>query len=151
MTGRYLYKAKRVDNGEWVEGFYYKMDETTYCFTEDYEKQIQTHHYILFEQMTDWGLPNRMCQVKIDPSTLCQCTGLKDKSGKLIWENDIVMLNQMGFAQRDIYAKVEFNDGCFDLKGIRWRDYLKCYVVNHAVEVIVNIFDNPELLDVEEC
>ena len=33
-----LFKAKRKDNGKWVEGYYYKMSETTYCFKEDYER-----------------------------------------------------------------------------------------------------------------
>lgn len=49
-----LFKAKRLDNGEWVEGHYYKMPETTYCFKEDYEKNpVPIHHYIVFSRMTD--------------------------------------------------------------------------------------------------
>lgn len=87
-----LFKAKRIDNGEWVEGHYYKMSETTYCFKEDYErKPVPEHHYILQERMTDWGLPNQIVQIEIVPETLCQFTGLCDKSGKKIWENDILM------------------------------------------------------------
>lgn len=47
-----LFKAKRKDNGKWVEGYYYKMSETTYCFKEDYErKPVSEHHYILQERM----------------------------------------------------------------------------------------------------
>lgn len=43
-----LFKAKRIGNGKWVEGYYYKMSKTTYCFKEDYErKPVPEHHYIL--------------------------------------------------------------------------------------------------------
>lgn len=66
-----LFKGKRIDNGEWVEGYYYKISETTYCFKEDYErKPVPEHHYILQERMTDWGLPNQMVQIEIDPLTV---------------------------------------------------------------------------------
>lgn len=91
METRYLYKAKRIHDGKWVEGHYYKMSETTYAFAEDYERNpVPVHHYILFEQMTDWGLPNRMMQVEVDPATICQYTGKHDMSGKAVWEGDVI-------------------------------------------------------------
>lgn len=93
MNRQILFKAKRKDNGKWVEGYYCKLDETTYCISEDYERHpVPTHHYILYETMTDWGLPNRFLQFEIDPDTICQFTGLIDKNGRKIWENDIVTI-----------------------------------------------------------
>lgn len=43
-----LFKAKRKDNGKWVEGYYYKMSETTYCFKEDYERKPVSEHTIRY-------------------------------------------------------------------------------------------------------
>lgn len=101
MNRQILFKAKRKDNGKWVEGYYCKLDETTYCISEDYERHpVPTHHYILYETMTDWGLPNRFLQYEIDPTTLCQYIGLNDKNGRKIWENDIVTITLGRFLYR---------------------------------------------------
>ena len=75
-----LFRGKWLGNGEWVEGYYCKISETTYAFAEDYERNPIPVHYILQEVMTDWGLPNRFNQYEVDPETLCQYTELKDKT-----------------------------------------------------------------------
>ena len=70
MEDRYLFKAKRTDNEEWVQGYLFGI----------WEKR-----YIL------WGMTNDIPNmIEVDPSTICQCTGLRDKNDKLIWENDIL-------------------------------------------------------------
>lgn len=155
-----LFKAKRIDNGEWVEGYYYKISETTYCFKEDYErKQVPEHHYILQERMTDWGLPNQMVQIEIDPKTLCQFTGLCDKNGKKIWENDIIK-----YHFGEVYAPIKYGcyQNCFDSQKaehigfyVDWSDD-KClrkdlgYWIDMVDAVPVgNVFDQPELLHEE--
>ena len=148
-----LFKGKRIDNGEWVEGYYYKISETTYCFKEDYErKPVPEHHYILQERMTDWGLPNQMVQIEIDPETLCQFTGLCDKNGKKIWENDICDRKE----KYPEVVKMTNGDWTLDYSYALGRDYGNSYCnlgfyVNErkCVEVIGNIFDNPELLQEE--
>lgn len=173
MNREILFKAKRIDNGEWVEGYYCKLDETTYCVSEDYERHpVPTHHYILYETMTDWGLPNRFLQFEIDPDTRCQYTGLTDKDGKKIWENDILR----GHGNDDDLAKVVFGEfNVIDVEThekvdrvIGWHtkvietDVLsKCepfclpmpltdfYIKRCEYEVVKNAFDNPELLEVE--
>lgn len=72
MESRYLYRGKRTDNGEWIRGdlvhSVYKKGDT--CVGQ-YGNEVGMH--------------------TVDPSTICQCTGLEDKNGKLIWENDTLM------------------------------------------------------------
>lgn len=143
-----LFKAKRKDNGKWVEGYYYKMSETTYCFKEDYErKPVSEHHYILQERMTDWGLPNQIVQIEIDSETLCQFTGLCDKNGKKVWENDILMAHlDESYPEDATYETVERNVAGWVTHETDSTDrqYLDEFDLEHY-EAIGNIFDNPEL------
>ena len=143
-----LFKAKRKDNGKWVEGYYYKMSETTYCFKEDYErKPVSEHHYILQERMTDWGLPNQIVQIEIDSETLCQFTGRCDKNGKKVWENDILMAHlDESYPEDATYETVEWNVAGWVTHETDSTDrqYLDEFDLEHY-EAIGNIFDNPEL------
>ena len=64
------YSAKG-DDGNWYEGYYFQFPETTYCIKEDYERNPpEIIHGLVFHQMTDWGLPNELRWVRIDPDTL---------------------------------------------------------------------------------
>lgn len=140
-----LFRAKRTDNGEWINGYYVRQDETSYCFKEDYESHPEnTKHYIVFDMQTDWGIPNRHLVTEIDPETLCQYTGLKDKNGNRIWENDIVRIeNSMdeGIGNIEFYGGMWYVDGepSNSLYDIAEYD-------DGELEVIGNIFDTPELL-----
>ena len=127
-----LFKAKRIDSGEWVEG--YLMDE----------------NYINLPY-TDYSVGGRFDEeIEIYPETVCQYTGLTDKNGRKIFEGDIVKTNQYGvddgsghnYAGLDTFS-VEFSDGGFCLKN-KWRRFNLRPFGNF--EVIGNIFDNPELL-----
>ena len=132
MEDRYLLKAKRIDNREWVQGYLYGI----------WEKR-----YIL------WGMTNDMPNmIEVDPSTICQCTDLKDRNGNLIWENDICDRKEpypeiVKYCNGDwtldySYAIHKESGGCYCNLGF-YTEERKC------VEVIGNIFDNPELLESE--
>lgn len=150
-----LFRAKWMHNKEWIEGYYCKISETTYAFAEDYDKYpVPVHHYILQENMTDWGLPNRFWQYEIDPETLCQYTGLKDKNGNRIWENDIISINTYDYMEpsEDFFGKVVYCEAwaywCIQQpdneKPIPLCECEGSYQTDRFVEG--NVFDNPELL-----
>ena len=136
MTDRYLYRAKRKNWRElpkekwWVEGYYAYM---------------QPYHYIMPKDNFDsW--------IEIDEKTLCACTGLKDKNGKLIWENDILVgyLDDM-YPENATYAQVIWDKNGFYTKEQYSDDIsLMDEFDEKHFEVCGNIFDNPELLEVGE-
>lgn len=144
MNERFLAKAKCIKSGEWVEGYYCRISETTYCPIGDVPP-VPVHHYILHETMTDWGLPNRFLQYEVDPDSICQCTGLKDKKGKLIFENNIMEGRIDDLFPEDISRfKVAWNgngwvavqSGCID------REYISDFETENF-EVVGNVFGNP--------
>lgn len=143
MEDRYLFKAKRSDNGEWVQGAL--LDGESHCLIG---QEIKFSPYVEHE-----------CKIvgyEVDRNTICQCTGLKDKNGKLIWENDVIKYH-FGNA----YAQIRYGayQSCFDNQKtehigfyVDWsesRNYRKDlgYWINMVnAEVVGNIFDNPELI-----
>lgn len=72
------FRAKGIeenDKNRWYYGSYYRTDDTTYCFKEDYDRHPDnTKHYILFDEIMDWGLPNRKLRADINIDTLGQYT-----------------------------------------------------------------------------
>ena len=139
MNREILFKAKRKDNGEWVEGSLV----STEC-----------NSGFIFRSKTKAYAPkgtNIFCSTEcyeIDSVTLCQYTELNDKNGRKIWENDIV--NTFEEPSKEFLRNViKFEDGCFKVFA---EHYLSMYLDNYIksdFEVIGNIFDNPELLEVE--
>lgn len=148
-----LFKAKLKNKNKWVEGFYCCKRDTTYCFAEDYERHpVETHHYIIQDQMTDWGLPNELKMYEIDFSTLCQFTGLTDKTGKKIFENDIIKVHRGRSCIVKWYSSESYCG--FDLSVITTKENMQLPPPSQYslwckldTEVLGNVFDNPELLE----
>lgn len=151
MENRYLFKAKRKNwqelpkDEQWVQG---------YLFDDGFENGRVFVGGFVIEKYNgtacdDWTVTG-IDFYEIDPNTICQCTGLKDKNGKLIWENDItncieaecygeIVWNE---SEAGFYFNVLLEDGTYEEEHI--YDYVDC------MDVIGNIFDNPELLESEE-
>lgn len=132
MNERFLFRGKREDNGEWVEGFLSK--------SRGENKQL--------ELCIDHEEKGVMCSSIVIPETVGQCTGLKDKNGKLIFEGDVVS-DAGGF----VYGKVVYataQDGYDGMSGFMIDDVdngLQEYNgFWHCVDILGNIHDNPELL-----
>lgn len=106
-----LFRGNDSDTGRWHFGYYIALDDTTYCFVEDYNRHPNnTKHYIVFDQMTDWGLPNRHMQAPVDPATVCEFSGLTDKNKSRIFEGDIVQYaNEFGANIRALVCLGEYN------------------------------------------
>lgn len=153
MNDRYLFKGKRTDNGEWIKGYLYRLSENHPPFIMLSDRYGESH--------------------KVDESTICQCTGLNDKNGNLIWENDILMCH----GNKKDLCKVCFGEfKVLDIENMVDVDIVqgwyyepletdglsKCepfchempltnyYLERMDAEVIGSIFDNPELLEVGE-
>ena len=151
-----LFKAKRIDNGEWVEGYYEKYNNRHYINKET-------------DRLNTGGYPIREF-IEVDENTICQYTGLTDKNGKRIWENDILRGNN---DDRDLIKVVFGEFGVIDVNslevvenviGLHYEviptDHLSrtepfclsmpitsSYINYCSFEVIGNIFDNKELLE----
>ena len=135
MENRYLFKAKRIKDGQWVEGYIvYSFTGVPFIITE--------YDHILALVARD----------EVDPETICQCTGLKDKNDNLIWENNIVRDKHgnfyKAFWQNNYYqfSWICVKSDVFPI-GSKWDLWS---FKSFEIEVIGNIFDNPELLESEE-
>lgn len=117
-----LFRGKRADNGDWHEG-------------EDIMRNTIRGKVCLAKIGEDW--------ISVDPKTVGQYTGLKDKNGKKIFEGDIVCHD---FGEKQIgnqYAIVKWSEkyASFQLNPI--DDWMFCKL--YDVKVVGNIYDNPEL------
>jgi uncharacterized phage protein (TIGR01671 family) len=135
-----LFKAKRVDNGEWVEGdllqvIYPSGKPTMYSIME--QSPLATNYPVIAE-------------------TVCQFTGVCDNNGKKIWENDIIFdtyYEKLGVVK---FGMGTFDSGVYRYYGWHYEsegnvDHHELYKFDGIVdfEVLGNIFDNPELLTAE--
>ena len=133
-----LFRAKRKNNGEWVEGSYHHQT--------DYYGDPCDNHYIVNGTQTD--IEGYGEHYEIDPETLCQYTGMNDKNGNRIWENDIVSAWSEGkYATGMVKQRI---DGLYIIYPAYQHNEFwgLCPDKNRKtnVEVIGNFFDDKHLL-----
>ena len=129
-----LFRGKRVDNGEWIQGDIV---------------QFPVHGVVrIVEQEPSYK------DAEVDSDTVGQYTGFTDRNGKKIFEGDIIHLeySQVFFGGEyfgEYTAEVSYKEGCFITDGINNGDEIETPLSgfdNDEVEIIGNIHDNPELL-----
>lgn len=129
MNREIKFKGKRLDNGEWTCGYFYQESGNTYII-EDRQKE---------------SMLNRNITYKVDPDTVGQYTGLKDKNGKEIYDGDILAHNGepigyivdgvRGYYFDVIYFSPEYEES-WSLYGVVINDF------QGDIEIIGNIHDN---------
>ena len=159
-----LSKAKQIDNGEWIEGSLIDLDiDSGYCYIVPPYKKASILPIIFL-------ITDRMKLV--DPETLCRFTGLCDKNGNKIWKNDILMCHgnpkELVKAAFGEFGVRNIETGSIVDKVVGWHyevvptdtisrcepfcwsmPLTKDYIDRCEMEVVGNIFDNPELLQEE--
>lgn len=136
-----LFRGKRIDNGEWVEGYFVKFER----------REIP-------EIYTGWNCYTLTPECYgIEPSTVGQYTGLTDKNGNKIFEGDIIkIVPDYDYSDDYTISKVYSYNGviCADYHGDDFDStalgFLEDYLPDGDFEVIGNIHNNPELLEADE-
>ena len=121
INNRFLFKAKRIDNGEWVQGFYYVFMGKHYIFEQPFENNNLAH--------------------QVDESTICQCTGLRDKNGRLIFENDILKCGSCTI----VHWNEKYASWTLTRKGWMYDHFFGEAEDPEDCEIVGNIFDDSQL------
>lgn len=117
------YKAKRLDNGEWIEGEISHFENTIWIVTIDHK-------------------PFHSGCAEVDSDTICMFTGLKDCDGKEIWEGDIVHDSYDLLCIDNLYEVVYIEEeGTFAFKSLDKVDNYEPFVNLFEVYVVGNKFD----------
>ena len=136
-----LFKAKSIQTGEWIEGIPIKTHLGLFISFEENPHYCSQYGYMEIDDI-----------LMVDEKTLCQFTGLCDKNGNKIWENDILMAHLDEYYPEDVtYETVEWGVAGWvghETGSTDREEYLDEFDTEHF-EVVGNIFDNKELLQEE--
>lgn len=126
MTERILFRGKRVDNGEWIEGYFFKIWDRTFIL---------------------WGMTNGIPDmVEVIPETVSQFTGLTDRYEKKIFEGDIVnIITGINGYKSTYHSTIQEVKYIADSGIAVFLPFDNSDIVE--IEVIGNIYDNKELLE----
>lgn len=121
------FRGKRLDNGEWIEGDLLRMND----------------HWFIFPDPAPEGID----KYEVDPATVGEYTGLKDRNGKEVYEGDVIKIPETDF-NAEIIGRVLFDDDAYyiiplrggHLWGLHWS------LRKHDAKIIGNIHDNPKFL-----
>ena len=137
-----IFRGKRKDNGKWVEGNFYES-QISGCYILE-NKLLAT----VGGRHSRATIRDKLIPYEVDPETVSQYTGLKDKNGKRIFEGDIIRSRYDSFDLDYVVVGVVkwFRNGW----AIQERDCMPYSFTEDGIlpytEVVDNIHDNQELL-----
>lgn len=139
MKNRNLYRAKRIDNGEWVEGY------LSYPFCS--ERGNESYNFYAKDNL------DFFCRCVVDAATICRCTGRTDRYKTLIYEHDVIVYldtysTESGCAEADCVGEVVWDEETLSFQVTNRLSAESWEVIDGECKVIGNTFDNPELLEV---
>lgn len=143
MNREIKFRGKMIPENEWIFGTILRIPAPPVCFgkseTDKYYIQFPDPRY-----MPDWNMPYKMVQGEVNADTIGQHTGLHDKNGKEIYEGDVVTNGD-----KNIKYIVEWYDTGLRARQYNNKSYIGLEYWKDVLEVIGNMYDNPELLGEE--
>ena len=146
MSREIKFRAKALKQDTWCYGSYFKHIKRQVSPIDHSLKNEDIEHLMISNGFADWNMPRAITATLVNPNTVGQFIGFRDKNKKEIYEGDLIRIND----KEDLY-KVEWNEdnAAFILTTI---DFIKadfdCYYADE-LEVVGNVYDNPELI--KEC
>ena len=130
MSRKIKFRGKRIDNGEWVEGYYVKHGSRHWIYTGEIQ-------YMYYPVCAD--LPTKY---EVDPDTVGQYIGVKDKNGKEVCEKDIMRID----GKKELFVVMWVCDTA--RYGLQSREELLYFEfgIGSGIEVIGNVYENADLL-----
>ena len=156
-----LFRAKRADNGRWIEGYYMYHLNRMPSPVGDGIKPEDEEHIILYDNFADWNMPREITYAPVYKTTVGQYIGMRDRTGKRIFEDDVVKIavtHFEGYGTRcvtgamkydsagNLGVVIEYIDNIPVWSDILYELNLSGDIEDYSFEVLGNIHDNPELL-----
>ena len=141
MENRFLCRGKRIGNGEWVEGFLVP-------FAGD-----EKNRFWQIKKVDDIKKPSISQTVRVNPSTICRCTGRTDRDEKLIFEHDVIAYldtysTESGYAEADCTGEVVWDEETLSFQVTNRLSAESWEVLDGECKVLGNTIEHPELLEV---